>query len=371
MKLTRKPIHFLYTKVTKPILFLSDPENVHDSMTNMGKFLGKYSFTRILTGLFFNYENKMLNQEILGIKFPNPIGLSAGFDKNAELLEILPSVGFGFIEIGSITGYACNGNPKPRLWRMPKSKSLLVYYGLKNNGCEEISNRIKNKKINIPFGTSVAMTNCQENLDISKAVEDFAKAFEAFINIGDYTTVNISCPNTQGGQPFSEKENLDILFTRLDKIKTEKPIFIKLSPDKSKSEIDGILEVLKKHRVHGIICSNLTKKRDNPLIKDTDVPTVGGISGKVIQDMSDDLISYIYKKEGHRFILVGVGGVFSAEDAYKKIRSGATLIQLITGMIFEGPQLIGQINSDLVKLLKKDGFKNISEAVGVDIKNKI
>jgi dihydroorotate dehydrogenase len=389
---------FLYKYFLKPFLFLMDPEDVHDWFLGCGKFLGRHSLLRWKIRVWLDFSDKSLGQNIAGIKFKNPVGLAAGFDKNAEILPILPSVGFGFAEVGSVTGLPCAGNPRPRLWRLKKSRGLVVYYGLKNNGCEEISARLRKEiignvgKFEMPFGVSVAMTNRPENMDIETAISDYEKAFKVFLNVGDYITVNISCPNTSGGMPFLEPINLEKLLERLDNIwsnersqevangraqhednvgtgTTNKPIFVKMSPDKSFAEVDAILEILKKHRVHGIICSNLTKKPQNPLIFDKNLPNVGGISGKPVQSLADDLLSYIYKKEGRRFILIGCGGVFSAEDAYKKIRKGATLVELITGMIFEGPQLISEINLGLVKLLHRDGFSNISEAIGADFRH--
>jgi len=377
---------FMYGFFLKPILFIFDPEDIHDLFLSVGKFLGRFSLLRWKTRMWFGFSDKMLEQTVLGIHFKNPVGLSAGFDKNAELTDILPEVGFGFEEVGSVTSFPCMGNKKPRLWRLPKSRGLVVYYGLKNRGCEEISKRMAKKTFpkdrpwgKFPVGVSVAMTNRAENLDIGVAVGDYAKAFGAFINIADYITVNISCPNTLGGAPFLEPENLDKLFSKLDTIKNAKPIFVKMSPDKTFSEVDAILEILKKHRVSGIICSNLTKKQDNLNIIDKNVPNVGGVSGKPVQKLSDDLLSYIYKKEvlnsqntangqDKRFVLVGCGGIFSAEDAYQKIRLGASLVELITGMIFVGPQLISEINRGLVELLHRDGFSNISEAIGADFK---
>ncbi|MFZ2072224.1 MAG: quinone-dependent dihydroorotate dehydrogenase [Minisyncoccia bacterium] len=360
-----------YKYLLKPIFFKFDPEKVHDHMTNVGIFLGKYTITRKLTGLFFRYSNPVLEQKILGINFKNPIGLSAGFDKNATLTDILPEVGFGFEEIGSITGEYCSGNPKPRLWRLKKSKSLAVYYGLKNDGCEAISKRLQNKKFNIPIGISIAKTNCKETVDTDKAILDYFKAYIAFQNIGDYFTINISCPNAFGGQPFTDNKKLESLMEKIFSIPKTKPIFIKISPDLSNQEIDEIINMAEKFKIDGFICTNLTKNRENKNIIDENIPEVGGLSGKVVDSMSDDLIRYIYKKtNGHaegrasRFIIMGVGGVFSAEDAYRKIKAGASLIQLITGMIFEGPQLISDVNLGLVKLLKKDGYKNISEAIG-------
>ena len=213
----------------------------------------------------------------------------------------------------------------------------------------------------------MAMTNCQENLILENGIQDFAKAFKTMEPIADYLTVNISCPNTIGGQPFIEPQNLAALFLTLDKIPTVKPIFIKLSPDLVREQLDLLLEVARYHRIHGIICANLTKKRENKNIIETTVPAVGGISGKVVQNLADEMLAYIYKKEGKRFTLIGCGGIFTATDAYKKIRLGASLLQLITGMIFKGPQVISEINRGLVKLIARDGYKNISEAVGADV----
>jgi dihydroorotate dehydrogenase len=358
----------VYSRVLKPIFFSQDPEDVHDRMTRVGVVLGSNGIGKGLIRVMFDYKNLALEQIIHGIKFGNPIGLSAGFDKNAELTDIIPHVGFGFAEAGSITGNPCAGNAKPRLWRLPKSKSLAVYYGLKNEGCEAIAARLKDKHFNIPIGMSVAMTNCKENLELQASIDDICKAFRCMEPLASYMTVNISCPNAEGGQPFMDPYKLWHLFDALDKIPTTKPVFVKLSPDLSRENLDQILDILRTRRVQGIICTNLTKKRDgNSKIASADkLPEKGGLSGKVVQESADDLLVYICRKEGKRFTLIGSGGVFTAEDAYRKIRLGASLVQLITGMIFEGPQVISEINQGLVQLLARDGFKNISEAVGID-----
>ena len=357
-----------YKWILKPIFFRCDPEKVQDSTLALGHFWGEYAITRKIASMLWNYSNPALYQSILGLNFKNPIGLAAGFDKNADLTKIIPSIGFGFMEVGSITAEACVGNPKPRLWRLKKSSSLLVHYGLMNDGCEAIANRLKNKKFTIPVGISIAKTNCRETAQTEKAIADYFKTYKIFTdtNIGDYFVVNISCPNAFGGQPFTDSLKLDTLLQKIMSIPKKKPIFVKLSPDLSQTEIDAIINIATKWKIDGFVCTNLTKNRENQNIKDENVSKLGGLSGKVVGNLSDELIRYVYQKTKGHFILIGVGGIFSAEDAYRKIKAGASLVQLITGMIFEGPQLISQINLGLVKLLKADGYKNISETIGTE-----
>lgn len=359
-----------YKFIAKQYFFAQDPERVHDNMISLGKFLGRFNLFNLIINLTFSYHSKNLETNLCGLNLKNPIGLAAGFDKDAEITNILPSVGFGFVEVGSVTGKKCEGNAKPRLWRLPKSKSLVVYYGLKNKGCDEIVERIKKNKnkFKIPVGFSVAMTNIPENAQVESAINDYFYAFEKVSEIAEYITINISCPNITCGEEklFLVPENLEKLLTKIDQIKFEKPVFVKMSPDLELKNIDEILEVLDRHKVSGIICANLTKKRDHNLVLEKDIPENGGLSGVPVRDASDKLLAYIYKKAGHRFILIGCGGIFSAKDAYRKIRLGASAVQLITGMIYIGPQLIGDINFELNKMIKRDGFKNISEVVGID-----
>jgi dihydroorotate dehydrogenase len=361
----------LYKEVIRPIFFQIDPEVIHDKMIFVGTILGSNFITRNITSFFFTYSNKKLRQKIVGITFKNPIGLAAGFDKNAQLTKILPSVGLGFAEVGSITGEACKGNAKPRLWRLKKSKGLLVYYGLKNKGCRKIAKRIRNQKFNIPIGISIAKTNCKQTIKKEAGIKDYIKAFSTLKWCGDYMTINISCPNAYGGQPFTKPEDLNDLLIEIKKIPCEKPIFLKLSPDLTIKEIDNIINICNKHSIQGFICSNLVKKRANKdverFIRDKNLKNIGGISGKPTKEISTKLIAHIYKKTKGKYVIIGCGGVFSANDAYAKIKAGASLIQLITGMIYEGPQVISEINQGLVKLLKKDGYTNISQAIGKEV----
>jgi len=352
-------IRGFYSRVAKPFYFRRDPEDVHDGVLKMGKFIGSFWLGRFIVRLFLGYKNDILKQDVCGIEFSNPVGLTAGFDKNAELTGILPEVGFGFEVIGSVTGEACEGNPKPRLWRHPDLDSLRVYYGLKNDGCEVISDRLRGRTFEFPVGISIAKTNCIVTVDTDGAVADYVKAFKAFNGIGDFVTVNISCPNTHGGEPFEDAEKLDLLLGALDEVRDGRVLFLKLAANLSEGGLRDIAEVSKKHGVEALVCSNLNKEHD---FGD------GGLSGKAVEERALWQLDYLYEHYRDDFVLVSVGGIFSAEDAYLRIRRGASLVQLATGMIFKGPQLIGEINRGLAKMLTNDGFLNISEAIGVDKK---
>jgi len=361
-------LNTLYKRIFKPIVFKLDPEFVHDQISFFGNLLGKFKLTRNITKYFFFYSNVKLEQQVDGINYKNPIGLSAGFDKNAKLLNILPFVGFGFEEVGSITLDEYVGNPKPRLYRLKKSKALVVYYGLMNKGVKVIAEKIRKAlKTNMVIGVSVAKTNCSRTSTEDAGIQDYFDCLKYLQenNIGQYYTINISCPNTFGGEPFTTEVKLEKLLRKLSEIKTDKPIYIKMPINLPIEEFDKLLQVIIKYNITGIIVGNLTKVRDSELIKDPIPEHIkGGISGLPTQKLSNELISYTYKHYGNKLTIIGVGGIFSAEDAYEKIKRGATLLQLITGMIFEGPMLIKDINKGLVKLMTKDGYSNISQAVG-------
>ena len=351
-----------YRWILKPIFFKFDPETIHDHMSNILRFVGKNIVTRKITYFFFGYSNPILEQNILGINFKNPVGLSAGFDKNGMLIDMMPSLGFGFTEIGSITKSPYEGNQKPRLHRLLEAKSVRVNYGLKNLGAETLHRQLQDKTWSLPVGINVAKTNNPETSEVNKGIEDYFFTYKTFQDVGNYFTINISCPNTCEEYPiFADSKNLDLLLNKIFSIPKTKPVFIKLSPDLSETELESLLAVCQKYPVDGFVCGNLTKSSSGTH------PGKGGFSGKIVGKLSDQLIQRVYKYYNGQKIIIGVGGIFNAEDAYKKIKLGASLVELITGMIFEGPQVISDINLGLAKLLKADGYKNISEAVGKEI----
>ena len=349
-------VHYTYKYIAKPFLFRRDPEDVHDTALTLGKTLGKSVLVKSFFRVCFGHQDDSLRQTVCGITFQNPIGLAAGFDKNADILDILPTIGFGYAEVGSVTGEACVGNAKPRLWRIPEEKSLRVYYGLKNDGAEAISARLKGKTFTFPVGVSIAKTNSPATVETEQGIADYMKAAEAFRDIGDYITINTSCPNAFGGEAFSDPARLELLLKAYRELKIHKPTFLKLAADLTHEQLDQIIELSNTYNIDGFICTNLKKEAGEK----------GGLSGKSVASLSDDMIANIYKKVGKKKVIIGCGGIFSGEDAYRKIRKGATLVQLITGMIYEGPQLISEINRDLVRLLKQDGYTHISEVIGIN-----
>lgn len=349
---------FLYTEIVKRILFKFDPEKVHNFFIHIGKGLDGSYIGKKATSALFNYQNKKLEQKILGIRFRNPVGLSAGFDKDAKTVGIMEDVGFGFAEIGSITAKECKGNSGKRLRRMPEQKGLWVNMGLNNDGADAIKKRIHGRKFKIPIAISIAKTNCKETADAKVGTEDYIYSLKVMKDEGDYFDINISCPNAYGGQPFSDSKLYEGLMKEVKKMRIRKPIFVKMSPDLSKKEIDSIIRISRKYGVKGFVISNLTKNG----LKES-----GGYSGKMVQGKAEEMLKYVYGKTKGEFVLIGVGGIFSADDAYRKIKLGANLVQLVTGMIFQGPGVIGEINYELVKLLERDGYKNIGEAVGKGI----
>ena len=366
----------LLYKITRPLIFLMDPEDAHYSMKRIGIVLGSNPVTKAFTSLLYDYGHKSLRTNVDGVEYRNPIGLSAGFDKDGELTKIYPNLGFGLAELGSITGEICPGNPGKRLFRMIKSKAIVVWYGLNNMGAEKLSKNLANQNFGrLRVGINAALTNQTSNFDLQAAVKDYCKTMTLFKDIGDYYTINISCPNTQEGEPFVHRENLDVLLKMVnEKIRpiTKKPIYVKLAADMSIPEIDIIVDACTDHKMDGFVCTNLAKPEFNSEHRPEEYPTTkgllpkgkGAMSGLPLQRISTDVIRHVYRKTQGKMTIIGVGGIFSAKDAYEKITSGANLCHMITTMIFDGPQNISEINRGLVKLIKADGFKSVEEAVG-------
>jgi len=363
---------FIYQKIIKPFLFLLDAEFIHNLMLSLGEIIGK-SFFKDFINWKFNYRSEKLKQKFAGINFATPVGLAAGFDYEAKLTQVLYSLGFGFQSVGTMTRLPYEGNPKPRLGRLPKSQSLMVNKGYKNIGAKLISNKLKNMNFKIPLGISIGVSNNRQVNTIDKAIKDITDSFKLFEKLktkNNYYELNISCPNLVNTDlDFYKPKNFRKLLQLISRLNIKKPIFVKMPISVSDKEFTALLNILIDFKfVKGIIIGNLLKDRKNKLIDKQEVRKfkVGSFSGKPCEERSNELIKLTYKKYGKKLVIIGCGGVFNGQDAYTKIKLGASLIQLITGMIYQGPQVISQINLEIEELLEKDGFRNIYEAIGYE-----
>lgn len=364
----------VYVNVVKRLLFSIAPDVVHERLVKLGECTQKISIVGPLLHLVWSAKDEsLLHQVVCGVSFKNPVGLSAGFDKNADLVPTMKAVGFGFTTVGSITAKATSGNEKPWYYRLPKSRSIVVNAGLPNQGAAKIAKHISqlNSRVFEDFHlvASVAKTNSQATCTDETGLIDYVESFKILQRNPHIAMfeLNISCPNAYGGEPFTRVEPLEKLLSAIDELKLTQPLTIKMPIDKPWHEFEKLLQVITKHNVQAVTIGNLQKNRQAVKLKD-ELPTdvVGNLSGWPCSDASNDLIRRTYQAYKDKLIIIGVGGIFSAEDAYAKIRLGASLVELITGLMFVGPQLVGDINYGLIKLLKRDGFKHITEAIGVD-----
>ncbi len=371
----------MYKYVIKPLLFLLTPDFTHRLIVFCGRVVQALPPVRWAIRKSWSFQDKSLQQEVDGITFYNPIGLSAGFDKNVQLSPLMEDVGFGFASGGSVTLEPRKGNRRPWFHRLPKTKSVVVYAGMPNYGLRKISRYIRRNRRrldNMPTVVSVAVVankttreRMGTRLTKEAIIDDVKKATEYISDnkLASVVEINISCPNA-GKEPFIETESLDELLTTLDIVPRDVPFWVKMPHLYDIKQFDSLLKVIVRHNIQGVTVANLVKDRSKIDIKDPLTDEIrGGLSGEPTREHSLELIRHAYRNYGDRLIIVGVGGVFSAEDAYAKIKAGASLVGLITGLFFEGPQLIGQINRGLVDLLKKDGFSHISEAVGADFRS--
>lgn len=363
-------IQYIYTKALKPILFLFDPSTIHHQFGLVGSFLGKYKIFRLFFSFVFVKQYSSLVQTIDNIAYQSPVSIAAGFDKDLKLIEICPHLGTGFHTIGSLTAKPYAGNPGPRLVRLVQDQSILVNYGLKNDWIDKhipYLSQIQLQWLKQPLWISIAKTNCVQVCDMQEAIQDYCYTLEQLQknNIGSVYEINISCPNAFGGEDFSKPDQLEQLLSAIQQLNIRKPIYLKMPVDSPWEQYKMIIDIALDYKISWIIISNLTKQR-NLLSKasQTKIQWISWwLSGKPCFDTALSNISKSYQYIKGRMNIVGCGWVFNAQNAYDMITHGASLIQLISWMIFQWPQIFAQINHGLDILLKKDGFKNISEAV--------
>jgi dihydroorotate dehydrogenase len=342
--------------ILRPFLFNLDAETAHDLAIKSLKF-------NPFPQKAFEVENeKMLNIELLGKNFPNPIGLAAGFDKSAEVYNSLLRLGFGFIEVGTVTPLKQYGNPKPRIFRLEDDDALINRLGFNNDGMETIKNRIELKKKKGILGVNIG-----PNKNTKDQKNDFCLGLKNFFKIADYITINISSPNTENLRDFHDQKKLKDLLTTLNKIKkdnkTSIPLLLKVSPDIQDKHVSEIIDVAIKNDISAMILTNTTNgNRDNLISKIK--KEEGGLSGEPLQQISTNMIKKFYKELKGRIPIIGVGGVNSGKSAYEKILAGASLLQLYTGFVFRGPSAAKNIKKELIQILKTEGIKNIKDIIG-------
>ena len=337
----------MYKAIIRPILFCFDPEKVHHFTFSLIRNISKLPGFESLFKKMYLVEDQKLERKLFGLTFKNPVGLAAGFDKDAKLYNELSNFGFGFIEIGTLTPKAQDGNPKKRLFRLKEDSAIINRMGFNNGGVDEAVERLKKNK-GVLIGGNIGKNKITPN---ENAVEDYKICFDALFDYVDYFVVNVSSPNTPNLRALQEKEPLTNLLKALQvlnfqKLKT-KPILLKIAPDLTNEQLIDIIDIVSTTKIDGVISTNTTISRDD--LTSDNKSEIGGLSGKPLTNRSTEVIRFLAEKSNKAFPIIGVGGIHSAQDALEKLEAGADLVQLYTGFIYEGPKLIKEINKALIK----------------------
>ena len=342
----------MYKLLIRPILFLFDPEKVHYFTFYLIRILCKIPFVASVFRSLYQVKNKKLERKLFGLTFANPVGLAAGFDKNAVLYNELANFGFGFIEIGTVTPKGQLGNPKKRLFRLKEDQGIINRMGFNNDGVEEAIKNLKKNKHKVIIGGNIGKNTETKLEDYTQDYLDVFKELHPFV---DYFVLNVSCPNVGSHAKLSDKDYLFELITECQNqnnlFKIKKPILLKIAPDLNNSQLDEIIELVEETKIDGVIASNTSTTRDNLNASKERLQEIGngGVSGQPIKDQSTQVIKYLADTSNKSFPIIGVGGIHSAEDALEKLNAGADLVQIYTGFIYEGPGLIKKINKALLK----------------------
>ena len=339
----------MYHKLVRPILFLFDPEKVHYFSFFMIKVLSAIPGVSFIIRSLYQVKHPSLEREVFGLKSPNPVGLAAGFDKNAVLYKQLSNFGFGFIEIGTLTPKAQPGNPKKRLFRLLEDQAIINRMGFNNEGVDDAVKRLK-KNSNILIGGNIGKNKITPN---EEAVNDYIYCFNALFDVVDYFVVNVSSPNTPNLRALQDKEPLTHLLATLkelnDKKEQSKPILLKIAPDLTNEQLIDIVDIVTTVKIDGVIATNTTLERSNLASSPEVTAEAGGLSGKPLSKRSTEVIRFLVKESNNAFPIIGVGGIHSPEDALEKLDAGAALIQLYTGFVYEGPAAVRNINRAILK----------------------
>lgn len=348
----------IYKNLIRPVLFLFPPETIHELVIRGLKLFFRIPGTPWLIRRYTSCSSEKLQREFIGLSFPNPVGIAAGFDKQAQVFNELSYLGFGFVEIGTITPRPQPGNPKPRLFRLKKDKALINRMGFNNIGVEKAIEHLRKKNSGIIIGGNIGKNTLTPN---EQAVEDYLQCFERLFDYVDYFVVNVSCPNISDMTELQDSEHLlkilDALQQSNRRKSKSKPILLKISPDLNFHQLDEIIRIVQSTGIQGVVATNTTITRVNLSVPQEKLDQIGhgGLSGLPIKDRSTEVIRYLAEKSGKSFLIIGVGGIFTPEDALEKLNAGADLIQVYTGMIYEGPMIARKINRKLLQDLKAQG----------------
>lgn len=367
-KATTDLFTFGYKHIVKPhFVFNHTPDVAHDQMIEFCRVTRNIPPLMWLLREMLDYTDPVLETTVMGVDFANPFGLSAGLDKNCDMPVLLDHAGFGFETIGSVTSRPCAGNPRPWFHRLPEYDSMMVHVGLANDGSERVIPRAEKawtQAGSMQVSISIARTNDELAGDIDEGIEDYRISLERAAGRSAMVEVNVSCPNTRAGEPFTESpENLDRLFAALDTVERPQPTLVKMPLNKSWEEFRDLLAVLAEHNVQGVSIANLQKDRTG-----LEIPRdwEGGLSGGPTYRASNAMIRRAYREFGDRLAIAGIGGVFTPEQAYAKIRSGSSLVMFVSALMYRGPQQITVLKRGLAELLRSDGFEHVADAVGID-----
>jgi dihydroorotate dehydrogenase len=342
----------MYKMFIKPILFLFQPETIHHLVFKIIKFFCIIPSIPAIIRNVYVINDKRLERKLFGLTFPNPVGLGAGFDKDAKLYDELGYYGFGFVEIGTLTPKAQPGNDKPRMFRLPEDEGLINRMGFNNQGVDAAVIRLKNRKTKIIIGGNIGKNKTTPNED---AVSDYLICFETLFDYVDYFVVNVSSPNTPNLRALQDKEPLTNLLNRVQNLnskkKTPKPILLKIAPDLTNEQLNDIIDIVKSTKIDGVIATNTTISRENLKTPNSTLETIGagGLSGKPLTKRSTEVVKYLSDKSGNAFPIIAVGGIHTGEDAIEKLNAGASLVQIYTGFIYEGPGIVKRINKEILK----------------------
>lgn len=345
----------MYKVIIRPILFLLKPESVHKIAVIAVKIACSIPGFKLLINKVFIYKSKCLQTEINGLKFDNKVGLAAGFDKNADYYKDFRVFGFSFIEIGTVTPVPQPGNEKPRLFRIKKDRALINRMGFNNKGVDYAVHQLRKRDSKIIIGGNIGKNTLTTNED---AVKDYAVCFEKLYDVVDYFTINISCPNIIGMEKLQDHESIILIIKEIMEIRKQKddikPVFLKISPDLTRDQLDDIIDLYDKTGMDGIIATNTTASRNNLSVSKSKIESIGsgGLSGKPLKNMVKDIISYICKQSSGRIPVIASGGIMTPQDALEMIQAGASLVQIYTGFIYEGPFLAKRINKLLDRYIK-------------------